>query len=94
MKYLAEKDLKRIKEEEEDEERASAEEKAKEAQEKECEQGPTPPPYPPTERHTTSEVKMGQLKSSPDDELNEDVQWAMGCTLESFKASCRATPKR
>ena len=85
MKYLAEKDLKRIKqkedeeeersanwkrikreEDEEEERRATKEEKARKEAEKRTERG-----------YTTSEVRLGHASNPGDDELGEDVQWAL-----------------
>ena len=85
MKYLAEKDLKRIKqkedeeeersanwkrikreEDEEEERRAAKEEKARKEAEERTERG-----------YTTSEVRLGHASNPGDDELGEDVQWAL-----------------
>ena len=67
VKYLAEKDLKRIKQEEDEEERRAAEEEKEERARQETKE----------KGYTTSEVRMGHASNPNDDELNEDVQWAL-----------------
>jgi len=86
MKYLAEKDLKRIKEEEEEEERRYKERMEKEKEDKEKDErppvkrppveGPAPPPGPPP-GFSQSSVRIGEATNPDDDELNEEVQWAL-----------------
>ena len=65
-KYLAERDLKRVKEEEEEEERQHA------AKQQEIAKPPEPPPG-----FSSSEVRVGYQTNPDDDELDQDVQWAL-----------------
>jgi len=83
VKFLAEKDLRRIKEEEEEEERRYKERMDKEKEDEERPpvrrppvEGPTPPPGPPP-RFSESSVRIGEATNPSDDELNEEVQWAL-----------------
>lgn len=64
MKYLAEKDLKRIKEEEEEEERRYAAEHQQEAEK---------PPEPAAIGALAVRLELGHQTNPDDDELNEDV---------------------
>ena len=71
-KYLAERDLKRVKEEEEEEERQHA------AKQQEIAKPPVrKPPIEPPPRFTSSEVRVGYQTNPDDDELDRDVQWAL-----------------
>ena len=84
MKYLAEKDLKRIKQKEDEEEERSAnwkrikreedeEEERRAAKEEKARREAEEEE--PGEKFTTSQVRLGQR--SNEDELNPDVQWAL-----------------
>ena len=67
-RYLAEKDLKRIKQEEdEEEERRAVEEERTRREADETAEG----------RYTSSEVRLGYASNPAHEELSEDVQWAL-----------------